>query len=177
MFELNKFAAGVLLAGIIALVAGFFTNAIYKPVTKLEKRGFEVAVVETGDKSEVGIAPKELPSIAELLKTANAGAGEKAAKKCASCHTFDKGGANKVGPNLWNIVNAKTSHIDGFNYSDAMKSMNSKWDYDTLYKFINNPKSVVKGTKMSFAGVSKPEEIADIILYLRSLNDNPPPLP
>jgi cytochrome c len=116
-------------------------------------------------------------SITDLLKTADVNAGQQSAKKCMACHTFDKGGPNKVGPNLYGIVGNKHAHKDDFNYSDAMKSTGGQWTYEALDQFLTSPKQVVPGTKMTFAGVKKPDERANIIAYLRTLSDSPVPLP
>jgi cytochrome c len=104
--------------------------------------------------------------------------GEKAAKKCAACHSFDPGGANKVGPGLWDVVNRPIASHEGFAYSPALTEKSAdKWDYDHLNNFLTSPKGYAPGTKMSFAGISKEAERADVIAYLRSLAENPAPLP
>ena len=113
-----------------------------------------------------------------LLATADAAQGKTVAKKCGACHSFDKDGPNKVGPNLWDIVGAKHAHKADFNYSDAIKGMADKeWTYAELDAFITAPKTYAPGTKMTFPGIKKPEERAALIAYLRSLSDNPKPLP
>ena len=108
--------------------------------------------------------------IAELLKTANAEEGAKVFKtKCTSCHNSEKGGANKVGPNLWNIVgDAKADPALGFNFSDAMKQKGGEWTYDDLNAFLANPKGFVPGTRMTFVGLKKDDERADVIAFLRA---------
>jgi cytochrome c len=117
-------------------------------------------------------------AIADLLKAADPAAGAKVAAKCKACHGFDKGGPNKVGPNLWDIVGAKQAHLgDAFKYSDALKGLGGEWTYDALDKFLTSPKEYVPGTKMVFPGLKKPEDRAAVIAYLRSLSDSPKPLP
>ena len=104
--------------------------------------------------------------------------GETVAKKCAACHNFEKGGPNKVGPNLWDIVGAKHAHKDDYSYSDAIKGMADKeWSYADLDAFLTAPKAYAPGTKMTFPGIKKPEDRAAVITYLRSLSDSPKPLP
>jgi len=113
-----------------------------------------------------------------LLANADVAAGEKISHRCAMCHTFDKGDANKIGPNLWNIVGSFRAHVSGFNYSDALKSMNhEKWTYDALNLFIANPHKFAPGDKMPFAGIANEKERADLIAWMRTLSDNPAPLP
>jgi cytochrome c len=145
-----------------------------------EKEGFAIVAEETGGEAAGGEAPATVP-IATLLATADAGAGETVFKKCASCHTPEKGGPNKVGPNLWDIVNRPIASHEGFSYSAGMTTFSEGhkvvWDYDHLSFFIEAPKKHVPGTAMGFAGVKKNDERANLIAYLRTLSDNPAALP
>lgn len=145
-----------------------------------EKEGFAIIAEEGGD--EAGAAGGEAAEvdIKPLLASADAAAGETAFKKCVSCHTPESGGANKVGPNLWNIVNRPIASHEGFSYSAGMKTFagaNPTWDYDHLSFFIEAPKKHVPGTAMGFVGIKKPDERANLIAYLRTLSDSPAPLP
>jgi len=115
--------------------------------------------------------------IGALLAAADIGAGEKVFKKCASCHSADKGGKNKVGPNLWDIVGNAKAGKEGYKYSGALKGLGGEWTYDDLDGFLANPRGFAKGTKMSFSGVTKDGQRAALIAYLRSLSDQPKPLP
>jgi cytochrome c len=177
--EYNKIAAGILLAGLIAMITGKIVDILYKPNLNPIQRGYSVVV------SDIQISPSEQPvepqkftiDIKALMKTASVDAGKAIFTKCAACHTDTKGGAHRVGPNLWDTLGMKKAGHEGYNYSQSLKSLDGEWDYESLAQFLHKPSAYVKGTKMSFAGLSKPEDIANIIAYLRSLSDSPKPLP
>jgi cytochrome c len=175
-FELNKVLGAVLATCLVLLVTNFTAQALFAPV-KPAKPGYEVAAKEEGHAGgkEAAAAPSE--PIEKLLQTASVEKGAAAAKKCAACHTFDKGGPNRVGPNLFGVLGRDRASEPGFNYSAAMKSKGGKWTFQELNAFINNPKAAVPGTAMGFAGIQKDSERADVINYLRTLADSPMPLP
>ena len=175
-FELNKILGAILGTCILLLVTSFAAGAIFSPVMPA-KPGFEIAVKEEahGGGAAEAAAPSE--PIEKLLQTSSVEKGAAAAKKCAACHTFEKGGPNRVGPNLFGIVERARASEAGFNYSAAMKGKGGKWTYDDLNKFVANPKGFVPGTAMGFAGIPKDSERADVIRYLDTLADSPVPLP
>ncbi len=116
--------------------------------------------------------------ILAMIASADPADGEKATRKCAACHSFDEGGPNKIGPNLWDLVAKPIAGKEGYKYSDALGSRSGEtWSYEALDGYLENPKGWAPGTKMSFAGVKKPEQRADLIAYLRSLSGSPAPLP
>jgi cytochrome c len=178
-FEINKILGAIL--GVLTFVVGLgiLAEVIFEP-EKPEKPGFAVEVAsapEAGNKQAAAV--EEDPPVAGLLATADPTKGETVFKQCAACHTIDKGTPNRVGPNLYGVVGGPKTHKDDFNYSKAMKDAAAKgpWDYEALYIYLKNPKAYVPGTAMAFAGLRKPKDRADVIAYLRSKSDNPPPLP
>jgi len=175
-FELNKILGAILGTCLVVLVTSFAANAIFAPHMP-EKPGFEIAVKETASAgAKEAAAPSE--PIEKLLQTASVEKGAGAAKKCAACHTFEKGGPNRVGPNLFGVINEKKGEgRGGFNFSAAMKAKGGEWTFDDLNKFLANPKAFIPGTAMGFAGISKDSERADVIAYLATLADKPVPLP
>ncbi|MEK9789352.1 MAG: cytochrome c family protein [Alphaproteobacteria bacterium] len=173
---LNKLFAGILVAGLM-LMAGIKLADVLVPHSELTQNAYVIEVPEGG--TAVAEAPKATgpEPILALLASADAIAGEKLAKKCTACHVFDQGGANKVGPALWNIVNADKGAVDGFSYSGALVDFGGQWDYAALNAFLYKPKAYISGTKMNFAGLKKPSDRANMIAYLRQQADAPAALP
>lgn len=173
----NKVAGAVLCAGLLAMMTGFVSGKIYHPEMP-EKPGFAIAADATGGApAQVAAAPTGPVEIGPLLAAANVENGKKVARKCTSCHTFEKDGKNKIGPNLWNMVGAKPAAVAGFSYSSALRGLETTWEYEELSKFLYKPRDYAKGTKMTYAGLKKDQDRADLIAYMRSLSDNPKPLP
>ncbi|MGC4024478.1 MAG: cytochrome c family protein [Mesorhizobium sp.] len=180
-FEFNKIIGALLATVFVVLSLGILSDAIFaSPVPEKPGFGIEAAEDTAGAGGEGGGAPA-VESVLPLLANANVQDGEAIHKKCMACHTVEKGGANKTGPNLWDIVNRPIASHEGFSYSAALKDFSKggseHWTYENLDHFLTSPKGFVKGTAMGFAGVKKTQERADLIAYLRTLSDNPAPLP
>lgn len=171
-FELNKIAGAV-----------FFTLLVYLGVQNLGDILFHV---ETADANAYIVEGLEVDAVSSstasaepevdilaLLQTASVEKGAKVAKKCVSCHAFEKGGANKIGPALWGIVDRDIASVGGFVYSGTLDEMEGIWDYKALNGFLENPKKYAAGTKMAFAGLRKPQDRAAIIAYLNAQGDTP----
>jgi cytochrome c len=179
-FELNKIIGAVLAAMTFALGLNILAGELFK-VKAPRTPGFQVAVQAPEPAAAPGGAQASAPvDIKAAMASADATRGQAAFRPCAACHTVEKGGANRVGPNLWNTVAQRKGHAEGFNYSSALRqrqAANETWGFEELYRFLENPRGYLSGTSMSFAGVRRSSERADIIAYLRTLADNPAPLP
>lgn len=171
--EKNKLFAAVLIAGIAGYFFGFVSDIVFHAAET--ENAYHIEVAE--DLSTGAVVGDQGPEpIAAFLALADASKGESLSKACAACHTFNQGGTDGIGPNLWNIVN-KDVGSGSFAYSDAMAKKEGSWTFDELNNFLYKPKSYVEGTKMNYIGLKNPEKRADVIAYLRSLSPNPAPLP
>jgi len=175
MASFNTMAGCFLASALFAMVVGKVSNALVHPHMP-EKPA--LAVSEAAAPAAGAPAAAELAPIGPKLKDANVQHGEALYKQqCFVCHTIDKGGANKVGPNQWDVVGRKKASHEGFSYSSALQAKGGEWTYEDINHMIFKPQAFVRGTKMAFAGLPKEQDRADLIAYLRTMNDNPPPLP
>ena len=176
VFEFNKLVGGLLLAGVVTIFIGIFGNTLVPKQDGghgAEPHGADMAAAApTAPAKPAGPEP-----IAAMLADADIARGQSITKKCTTCHTFTEGGAAKQGPNLYNIVGTDIAAREGFKYSDAMAEHPGEWDYANLNAFLFKPKKFVKGTKMTFVGLKKARDRADLIAYLRTLSAAPQPLP
>ncbi|WP_328734275.1 c-type cytochrome [Falsiroseomonas selenitidurans] len=167
--------AAVLTAGVVFMVTGVIGDAIVHP-RRLETSALAVATPEPAAAPAAAAAPQP---IGPLLAAANPDTGRQIAQRaCASCHNFAQGGPNGVGPNLWGVVGGPHAHVEGFNYSAALRAKAAEpWDYEALNAFLTRPSAAIPGTRMAYAGMSSINQRADVIAFLRSLATDPVPLP
>jgi cytochrome c len=170
----NTIAGWVLAAGIVALGGSILFGKVFHSEVPVEgKQGYVIQGVESGEGGAAAAVP-----LATLLAAADVAKGEAAFAKCKQCHTIDAGGANGIGPNLHAVMGKKHGHLPGFAYSEALLKAPGMWDWENMDKWLTSPKKYAAGTKMSFAGLSNPEERAALLLYLNAQGSNlplPPP--
>jgi cytochrome c len=175
--ELNKYAGAVLGTLLFIMTVHILGGALFSP-KKPAVPGYDLPVPQEEASAAAGGAPQAAAEpLPVLLAKADPAKGQASARKCAACHTFEKGGPNKVGPNLYGVVGGPKAHAQNFNYSAALKAKGGDWSYEELNAFITNPKAHIPGTIMAFAGIPQAGERADLLSYLRTVSDSPPPLP
>jgi cytochrome c len=162
--ENNKLLASILVAGIIAMLAGFVSKKLTE-TEPLAKDAYPIAVAS----ATAAAAPEKVVPLKDLMAKADAANGQKISTVCSSCHIFKSGGGNSIGPNLFGVVGRARGSVAGYAYSDAMKAKGGSWSADSLNEFLAGPQAFVPGTKMTFMGLPKPEDRADLIKYLQSL--------
>ena len=176
---LNKILGACLVTGLVVMGVRIGSDAIYgfKPAAK---PGYAIEVADTGAAGGAAEVADTPPDWGTVLPAASVDAGAKTFVKCQACHNNTQGGPNMTGPNLWGVVGRPTASHPGMSYSDAMMAHakdSPNWTYDQLYMFLANPQKWVKGTKMTFAGVKKPQDRIDLIAYLRSQGSTAYPIP
>ena len=174
--DFNKAAMGILMFMLLAIGVSNLTEVVFEQ-EPLEANAYPIDTASVASASSADLATEKGPSIAELLQTASVEKGESVFKKCAACHTPENGGANKIGPNLWNVVGRNVASKADYDYSSAMHEHGGTWSYEALNQYLTSPKDYVPKNKMAFAGVKKDTDRASVILYLRSLSDTPHELP
>jgi cytochrome c len=174
-FELNKMAGAVLGTALLVFGLNEVKNIIYHAETP-EKQGYAIEVAAEG--GETGGGETAAESLGAMLAKADVAKGQAQAKACVACHTFEKGGPNKTGPDLWDIVERPIAAHEGFQYSDGMKAKSGeKWTYENLFAFLKAPGQYIPKTKMAFGGVKRDQSRADLLAYLQTLSDSPKPFP
>jgi cytochrome c len=169
----NTIAGWVLFSGIVILGATIVTGEMFHG-ERPEKMGYPIEGVS--DKVEGGAAAEQ--PAAFYLASADPAKGGEVFKKCTACHNADKGGANGTGPNLYGVVDAPIGHhAAGFAYSPAIGGKGGNWTWDNLFAWLKSPRDFAPGTKMTFAGLSSPQDRANVIAFLNSRSDAPKPMP
>ena len=177
-FEINKIIAAVLMVALLIIGIGKLSSVIFH-VEKPKTPGYAIEVEQavaasTQSSSEM---TEEKVDIVSLMAMGDANNGEKIFKKCAACHSIVKGGANKIGPALYNVVGRKVGAVSDYKYSKALSGYGKEWTFDELNGYLIKPAKWIKGTKMAFAGLRKEQDRASVIKYLNQNSDSPLPLP
>jgi cytochrome c len=178
--QVNKILGAVLATGLVIMGVKLGAEAIYHREAP-EKPGYAIEVADTGGEAGPAAAADLPPDWGTVIPTADIAAGEKTFNtKCTSCHNDKQGGPNAIGPNLWGVVDRPIASHAGMDYSDAMKAHAKEvpnWTWDAIYAFLGAPSKVVKGTKMTFVGVKKPQDRIDLIAYLHTQGSTAYPVP
>ena len=176
-FELNKIIAAILMVALLIIGISKLSEIIFH-VEKPKKPGY---VVELDQAATTTVSKEatmeEKVDIAALMAMGSVMDGEKIFKKCAACHSINKGGKNNIGPALYNVVGRKIGGVDGYKYSKALVAYGKNWNFEELNGFLIKPAKWIKGTKMAYAGLRKESDRASVIKYLNQNSDNPLPLP
>ena len=175
---MNKIIVSIALVIILVIGINKITDVIFF-VEKPENSAYQVASVDTSSNAssdEINATDNETGNVVAFFASTSAADGEKIFKKCAACHSINKGGANKIGPALWGIIGRKAGSYPDYKYSKAMIAHGKPWTFEEMDGFLTKPKDWIKGTKMSFAGLKKAKERASVILYMNENSDNPLPL-
>ena len=176
-FEINKIIAAVLLVALLIIGIGKVSSIIFH-VDKPKIPGYTVEVEQVSSAStNSSEAIEEKIDIVAIMALGDITAGEKIFKKCASCHSIIKGGKNKIGPALYNVVGRQVGGVSDYKYSKALLEYGKEWTFEELNGFLIKPAKYIKGTKMAYAGLRKEKDRASVIMYLNQNSDDPKPLP
>ena len=176
-FELNKIIAAILMVALLVIGIGKISNVIFY-VEKPKTPGYAVEVKQLASTStSTENATVEKIDISSLMAMGDVATGKKIFKKCAACHSITRGGKNKIGPALYNIVGRKVGEVTDYKYSKALAAYDKEWNFEELNGFLTKPAKYIKGTKMAYAGLRKEKDRASIIKYLNQNSDSPLPLP
>ncbi len=177
--EMNKIAGAVLGTLTFVMLVSFAGELLFKE-KKSAQAGYDLPMPVVAAAAVSAPAGPPVEPIAVRLASADKERGAAVFRQCASCHTPDKGGPNRVGPNMWGVVERTKGQVAGFGYSNALKAIaakGEKWGFAEIDKFVENPRGYIAGTSMSYGGLANPKQRADLIAYLNTLSDNPAPLP
>jgi len=176
-FELNKIIASILLVALLVIGLGKLADSVFH-VKQPKNPGYQVEIENQSTSLVTQVSEvEEKIDIVAIMALGDVAAGEKIFKKCAACHSIEKGGANKIGPALYGVVGSKVGHVSDYKYSKALATYGKQWSFEELNGFLTKPASYLKGTKMSYAGLRKETDRASVIKYLNQNSDNPIPLP
>ena len=176
-FELNKIIASILLVALLVIGLGKLADSVFY-VKQPKNPGYQVEIENQSTSLVTQVSEvEEKIDIVAIMALGDVTAGEKIFKKCAACHSIEKGGANKIGPALYGVVGSKVGHVSDYKYSKALATYGKQWSFEELNGFLTKPASYLKGTKMSYAGLRKETDRASVIKYLNQNSDNPIPLP
>ena len=176
-FELNKIIAAILMVALVVIGLGKIADSVFH-VNKPKNLGYQVEV-----ESQLTLVSSQATEVVDkiditaLMALGDVASGEKIFKKCAACHSINKGGKNKIGPALYNVVGRTVGGVDDYKYSKTLASYGKEWTFEELNGFLKKPSSYLKGTKMSYAGLRKEKDRASIIKYLNQNSDSPKLLP
>ena len=176
-FEINKIVAAILMVALLIIGISKLSNVLFY-VEKPKSPGYAVEVEQASVTSETtSVVEEEKIDIAALMALGDISSGEKIFKKCAACHSINKGGKNNIGPALYNVVGRQIGSISDYKYSKAMIAHGKEWSFEEMNSYLIKPQAHIKGTKMAFAGLRKEKDRASVILYMNSKSNSPKPLP
>ncbi|MGQ0742099.1 MAG: c-type cytochrome [Alphaproteobacteria bacterium] len=178
-FEWNKIIGAVLATALFVMVLKIASEAVFH-VSKPAKPGYAVPGIELAETAQPGAekpAEAAVPDFGTVIPAADLSHGEQVAQRCTQCHTWDKGGPNRIGPNLFGVIGRQPGTHEGFSYSGVMKNKGGVWTYEELYLYLKQPAMYLPGNKMAFVGLPRQQDRIDLLAFMRTWADSPPPLP